>query len=324
VPGETEGFAEKLDDKLKERIEYTPTDHEDRSAYFYGVCCKLFELGATDDDVWGLAEGVGEEAGFAVKFLDRLPPEIARSRKQWQRGQTKGFNAVPGAQGVGANGSAAGDQPDKVSRFIGWPEADDKGKPYANREANVAALLRACGAELRYNTFTEGYEISGGGYPWTALGDSAVNRLWAAGNQHGLNYKIDSFLRLMMVIADRARYHPVLEYLGGLKWDGKARLDRWLPTYLGAEDTELNRASGRVTLIGAVRRVLKPGCKHDTALVLEGPQGSLKSTAVAKLGGQFYSDGLRLGQQDRETIEQTSGAWVVSGSGKLTRAATPN
>jgi len=164
---------------------------------------------------------------------------------------------------------------------------------------------------VRFNVFTEGYEIAGSSSPWAPLADSAVNWLWATGNEHGLNYKVDSFLRLLTVIADGNRYHPVLEYLGSLKWDGKARLDRWLPTYLGAEDTELNRASGRVTLIGAVRRVLKPGCKHDTALVLEGPQGSLKSTAVAKLGGQFYSDGLRLGQQDRETMEQTSGAWII-------------
>ena len=35
---------------------------------------------------------------------------------------------------------------------------------------------------------------------------------------------------------DRA-FHPVRSYLDGLAWDGAARVDPWLATYLGAENT---------------------------------------------------------------------------------------
>ena len=64
----------------------------------------------------------------------------------------------------------------------------------------------------------------------------------------------------------------------GLEWDGIERLDTWLSAFLDAEDNELNRAYGRKTLIGAVRRVRQPGCKHDTVLVLQGRQGKGKSS----------------------------------------------
>src|SRR5262249_60914005 len=48
-------------------------------------------------------------------------------------------------------------------------------------------------------------------------------------------------------IASYARdhsYHPVLEYLEALTWDGAPRLENWLITYLGAEQTPYATAIG--------------------------------------------------------------------------------
>ena len=36
-------------------------------------------------------------------------------------------------------------------------------------------------------------------------------------------------------------FHPVRDYLDGLRWDKTHRLDAWLSTYLGAEPRELTR-----------------------------------------------------------------------------------
>jgi putative DNA primase/helicase len=38
-------------------------------------------------------------------------------------------------------------------------------------------------------------------------------------------------------IAHRHTFHPVRDYLDGRKWDGEPRLERWLTTYLRANDT---------------------------------------------------------------------------------------
>src|SRR5262249_10520733 len=67
-------------------------------------------------------------------------------------------------------------------------------------------------------------------------------------------------------------YNPVLDYLDRLKWDHQARVDTWLTTYYGVEDTPLNRAIGRKVLMAAVRRVREPGTKFDNVLILEGAQ----------------------------------------------------
>lgn len=107
-------------------------------------------------------------------------------------------------------------------------------------------------------------------------------------------------------------YHPVREYLEGLTWDGKPRLNTWLTTYLGAEDTILNQAIGRIMLIAAVRRVRRPGVKYDTIVVLEGAQGTGKSTALKILAGgdANFSDQEILTLSPKEQMEALEGVWI--------------
>lgn len=105
---------------------------------------------------------------------------------------------------------------------------------------------------------------------------------------------------------------PVRDYLQGLKWDGEHRLDTWLPRYLRAEDTPLNREIGRMVLIAGVHRVVRPGCKFDYIMVLEGAQGAGKSSALVILagGGDYFSDQPILDKNDQAQAETLEGIWI--------------
>jgi predicted P-loop ATPase len=105
-------------------------------------------------------------------------------------------------------------------------------------------------------------------------------------------------------------FHPVKTYLQGLQWDGIERLEHWLSTYLGTEETEYSRAVGTRWLVSAVARIFRPGAKADCCLILEGPQGLRKSTALRTLAGEYFTDELAdLGSKD--AAMQTRGVWII-------------
>src|SRR5262249_11259561 len=102
----------------------------------------------------------------------------------------------------------------------------------------------------------------------------------------------EATFRAVECIAERERFHPVTQYLTGLKWDGTERLVNFFPAYFGTQASLYECSIGQMFLISMVARILQPGCKADHLVVLEGPQGSLKSTACGVLGGEWFSDGL--------------------------------
>lgn len=114
-------------------------------------------------------------------------------------------------------------------------------------------------------------------------------------------------------VADDRAVHPVREYLDSLPpWDGIDRLDTMLIDFLGAEDTEYVRQVTRKTMCAAIKRIYVPGCKFDTILVLNGPQGIGKSTLIAKLGMDWFNDSLSLSDaQTKVGAEKLQGYWIL-------------
>src|SRR5262249_23286237 len=86
--------------------------------------------------------------------------------------------------------------------------------------------------------------------------------------------------RAAVTAAREHPYHPVRDYLDGLKWDGIERIDDWLTLYLHVAASDYVRAVGACWLIAAVARAYQPGAKVDCALILEGGQGKGKSTTL--------------------------------------------
>lgn len=194
-----------------------------------------------------------------------------------------------------------------------------KGGRPAGNEHN-ARLLLACAPDLRgtikWNQMTKRVEVHGG--PLGGL-DENVLPAAAAGWLQG-KYEFQGGARLMgpalMQVALDNAYDPLADYLGELAWDGKPRLDAMLETYFGVRPkTERQaryvRAVSRRWLLSLVARALRPGCKADCVLILEGPQGVGKSTGLEAVVGErwFLDTALALGSKD--AMLALSSAWLV-------------
>ncbi len=117
--------------------------------------------------------------------------------------------------------------------------------------------------------------------------------------------------RAVGAVARELRIHPVRDWLDTLKWDGTPRIETWTSAYLGAEPSAFHHTIGALWLISAVARIYRPGVKADHMLILEGPQGARKSTAIKVLAGEaWFTDELpELGSKDAALHMQ--GIWIV-------------
>lgn len=113
-------------------------------------------------------------------------------------------------------------------------------------------------------------------------------------------------------VAELQSYHPVRDYLNALTWDGIPRLDTLFIDYLGAEDSDYTRAVTRKALVGAVARVMTPGCKFDYMTVFIGKQGRNKSSLISILAGreEWFADSLVTFDGNR-AFEAVAGKWIV-------------
>ncbi|MDR0653216.1 MAG: virulence-associated E family protein, partial [Synergistaceae bacterium] len=168
---------------------------------------------------------------------------------------------------------------------------------------------------IRYNKLAN--QIYGYDLPWERphppWRDADTAQLVAYVDKRYGAFSARNYELALTKVADDRAFHPIREYLDGLpKWDRMPRLDTLLIDYLGAEDSPYTRAVTRKTLVAAVARILNPGAKHDSILVLNGKQGVGKSTLFSRLGRQWYSDGLSISDmKDKTAPEKLQGYWIL-------------
>lgn len=116
--------------------------------------------------------------------------------------------------------------------------------------------------------------------------------------------------KILQVVGRRQTIHPVRAYLASLAWDGRQRLPTMARDYFGASDTPYHCAVMLRWMISGVARIMSPGCRADCVLILEGPQGKKKSSALAALAGDswFCDD---IGDiRDKDSADALRGKWI--------------
>ena len=141
---------------------------------------------------------------------------------------------------------------------------------------------------------------------WTDTDDAGV--AWYLENKFDITGK-DKIDGALLLVSESNKINEVKDYLTALEWDKTPRLDTVLSDYLGADDTPYTRAVARKSLTAAVARVMQPGCKYDYVPVFVGPQGIGKSTFLATLGKDWFSDSLQ-SFEGKEAAEMIQGVWI--------------
>lgn len=116
--------------------------------------------------------------------------------------------------------------------------------------------------------------------------------------------------KALSILARRRPQHAVRDWLNGLKWDGRQRLEVELPPLLGHEPGGFEGRLLRRWFVSAVARAFEPGCKVDTVLILTGKGGGKKSTFFEALGGRWFTDS-KVEPGDKDGLLIMREAWVV-------------
>src|SRR6516164_3236293 len=175
-----------------------------------------------------------------------------------------------------ASGGATARRQTQPRWMDGW-QIDSNGKPLANLFNALVALRDPAASEmLAYDEMLcapmlmrpLGEEVS---FTPRPVMDVDVGLLQERLQDNGLRrLSKDTTHQAVDICAHERRFHPIREYLARLKWDGVPRLSNWLVNYLGASRTPYSETIGAMFLIAMVARILKPGCKADYMMILEG------------------------------------------------------
>lgn len=191
-----------------------------------------------------------------------------------------------------------------------------------NSGMNAIEAIKALGLQPEWDVFSGRAVLRGDLGPVREMYPTATE-VWDENLMHALwhlcmvrwRFEPDmSKLRdAIRAVAIKHPFNPVAEFLNGLEWDGVPRLDTWLTEFGGAKDTPYIRATGRMLLLAAVGRALVAGIKYDNMVVIEGPQGSGKSSLVKVLGGEAWTleEFSTKNPSSPDAIAALRGKWLV-------------
>lgn len=277
------------------------------SGYDYAFARECIWLGACVEDVIDAVHHRVESRGknkpqkYYLKTVGKALADIERYRAD----RADGKKTAEGAKLQSKINT------DTIDNLILYPEKHSRaGKPLNNLH-NVITILETdprWAGVIRFNEFKNRLEING-----QNMNDSIIIsiRLWIY-RTYDLTIKTDMMNDAIQYVAQLHTYHPVQQYLHSLQWDNQPRLKDWLYRLMGAKDTPLNAEIGTRWLIQAVARILEPAAKTDGTLILQGPQGLGKSSAlrILAVNPEWYRDSFINISTGRDAYTKLAGVWL--------------
>lgn len=135
--------------------------------------------------------------------------------------------------------------------------------------------------DFKYNKFTQKNEFNGERYDEDKKPSEIFNFFKRTFNEWCPRKDIQETIQETL---NNNEYHPIIDYLNNVVWDGVERLETFLIDYYNAEDTKLNRVYFKRWMIALIKRIMIPGSKFDSMLILSGEQGKKKTSLFNWLG----------------------------------------
>jgi predicted P-loop ATPase len=216
-------------------------------------------------------------------------PKKESSEKSDSNEATKDYQAI--GQKLGINISDKG--------------LDKDGSPVSKLLKLKLDLFDLFGERLRFNEMSREIELDNKPIDLTLAKDFVATAL-------EYDSTTENCIIALNAVAINFKYHPVREYFESLR--GKpvdlASIENFPAKYFGNDDPLQNRLFFR-KLIATVGRVMQPGLKDDSLLVLQGKQGTGKSTLLKTLAGDdWFNDDLR-SLEDKDEIAKLSRFWIM-------------
>jgi len=113
--------------------------------------------------------------------------------------------------------------------------------------------------------------------------------------------------------AELQTYHQVRDWLDGLeKWDGIERIPRFFEAFCGGVFNPYTTQTAKAFFIGSIGRVRNPGCQFDMMVILEGKQGTKKSSMPLELFDEKWNIEINYIPGSLDFYQSLRGAWCVS------------
>jgi predicted P-loop ATPase len=284
------------------------TGDQTGSGYDYAVARELLWLGATPEDTAdAIAYRVSERGKKKpITYYSRTVGRALADVKRYKEQRAEADRVLDGV-----DGPSSGD-PITADKLIRYPDTHrTKAGEIVNNLHNVVSILThdpRWAGQIKLNSFKNRIEVDG-----RSISDqtSTALRLWIY-RAYWLTVNKDLMSDAIDHVASTNKYHPVQEYLQSLRWDGTSRLATWLARLMGAEQTPLNSEIGTRWLVQGVARVMSAGSKTDGCLILQGPQGIGKSSAlrILSVSPDWYRDSFVDIRTGRDAYSKLAGVWI--------------